>query len=181
MVGLRTVQYTFIFRIQNSFVQSIPVNYRYQYYRHELILEELGVKNMGLKISPHCRYQTYFRQIHSVVVQSYEFRARWKQLNLGTLVLRGGMLLLNTLPTFRRHCIRTFEVTIPWLLWHIYHKRPTKHVVTTATLMLHLTAEAIGHWILHMAQLEIVSISDTSAMQQTSKRYHIRTAVHNRP
>ena len=65
-------------------------------------------------------------------------------------------------------CIRTYELTIPWLLWHIYNKRPLKDVVTTATFMLQVTAEAIGHWIWRIAQVEIVSISEMSAMQQTS-------------
>jgi hypothetical protein len=87
MDGLRTVRRTFTFRIRNSFVrtqhvyESIPVNYRHQYYRHELILEKLGVKNMELKISPYCTYQTSFRQKSSVTVRNYEFGARVKQRN----------------------------------------------------------------------------------------------------
>ena len=103
MVGLRTVQYTFTFRIRNSFVRSIPVNYRHQYYRHELTLEKLGVKNMELKISQYCRYQTYLRQMHNVVVRNYEFRARGTQFSLGPLVLcerlrwsRGSVLAFST-------------------------------------------------------------------------------------
>lgn len=147
MVGPRTVQYIFTFRIRNSFVRSIPVNYRHQYYRHEPALEKLGVKNMGLKISPHSRYQTYFRQIHNVGVQNYEFGARGKQFNLGPLVLCGGMLLLNILPTFRRHCIRTLSDNPMTLMTYLSQTSNQTH---RNDRYIYVTLNGRGNWALNL-------------------------------
>jgi hypothetical protein len=121
---------------------NIPINYRHQYYRHELTLKKDGVKNVKLITSPYCRYQTSFCQKRNVIARNYEFRARETQLNLGQLVVCGDMLLLSILPTFRR--LTNLRNDNPMILVTYLQQTSTQRRRNYCSFMLQVTAKAIG-------------------------------------